>query len=134
MAAAARSEARLKRIEVEVVYDFDANAIILQGPASTVDEDGNTVYDAEEREDLLTRKMPEGTKIARVYYGQTGIATSGTTAAAFKPSGAVGEHMVVIENEQGDTLSVFVPALTGAATVVEEGASYGEVRSSRRLM
>ena len=130
--ADARAEARLKRLDVELVYDFAAGTLSIREPDASAP--APPYGPAPEPVVLLTAKLPDGVTISRVYQGVNHVGNSGVTIAAFKSSGSGGEHMVVLENANKDTISIFVPALSGAAFVVEGELSYAEVRSSRRLL
>jgi len=128
-AANARATARLRRVDVELEYDFDANSIAVQLPAPL----GPEGVPLDEPNVLIGRRLPEGVAMTAVYYGDSAIALTGRTTATFRPTGAVGEHMIVLENRDGNTLSIFVPALTGAPFVVEKGLTYAELRANRRI-
>jgi Tfp pilus assembly protein FimT len=129
--ADARAEARLKRLDVELVYDFAAGTVSIQEPDASAP--APSYGPAPEPVVLLTSKLPEGVTIARIYHGINLADTNGVTTTIFRPSGTVAEHMVVLEDANKRTISIFVPALTGAAFVVEGELPYAEVRSSRRL-
>ena len=127
--ALARSQARLKQYDVDLEYDIDKNTVSIMTYYGHQD---GVLVQLTRPDVLMTRVMPRGAKISEVHYAETRLAVSGTTTATFRSSGAVGEHMVVLANEDGDTMAIFVPALTGAAFVVEGGQSYAQVRSQRR--
>lgn len=135
----ARAAARARRMEVILEYDLDENAWSVSGFFGEADEElegaallveGENIPD--EPEVIFSRKLAEGLNIAEVRYGESGIASTGKVAASFAPSGSVGEHMVLIVSDSGFRAAVFVPALTGSAFLVEDDASYAEIRSRRR--
>ena len=130
MVALARSQARLKQYDIDLTYDIDRNSIRIE--SFVVEQDGVATL-VEKPETLMSIRISEGIRIKQVHYGESKVAANGTTTATFRASGAVGEHMVVLENEDRGTVSIFVPALTGAAFVAGEGSSYAEIRSGRRL-
>jgi len=130
-AALARSEARLKRVDVELVYDIDKGTWAIQEP-SEIDPVTGIALPAPKTVTMASGTLPEGVKIARVYYSESGVASDGIAAPTFRPSGAVSEHMVVLENAEKSALAVYVPALTGSAFVVTGDASYAEIRAHRR--
>jgi hypothetical protein len=82
---------------------------------------------------LSNDSLPAGIRIDAIYWGESGVTHMQSQAVDFRPSGAVGEHMVVLKESSGGTISVFVPALSGSAFVVDKGLTYGQVRASRRL-
>ena len=134
----ARAAARSRRMEVVLEYDLDENAWSISGFFDKADEElegaallveSQNIPD--EPEVILYHKLPEGLEIAEVRYGESGVASTGKVSASFGPSGSVGEHMVVVY-DAGSRTAVFVPALTGSAFLVEDDASYVEIRSRRR--
>lgn len=129
----ARSEARLKRTFVSLQYDLDNSTWSIVIPAPPPEEEDAGQYAENGLETIELERLPEGITISKIYYSESGVAVDGSIAADFRPSGAVGEHMVVLEETPGGTISVYVPALSGAAFVVEKGVSYEQVRSRRRL-
>ena len=86
-----------------------------------------------EPEVVYSGSLPGDIRISALYYAESGLALAGTALATFRPQGAVGEHMVVLENESDGAIAVYVPALSGAPFVVEDGSSYAEIRNQRRL-
>jgi len=90
-------------------------------------------WSEEELEVLLSGELPEGVRFERLRYGESGYDTSGRVRASVRPSGAAGEHMVVLAGEETSARAVYVPALTGAAFVVSEGIDYESIRSARRM-
>jgi Tfp pilus assembly protein FimT len=137
----ARSQARLARTDVDLTYDLDAGTWALTSLAvkQPGGEKGNAPAERDnvpaeaETVTLLSGGMPKGIKIAEVHYSESGLAYTGQTTATFRPSGAVGEHMVVLEGDDKSRIAVFVPALTGGAFIVEGDASYAQLRAERRL-
>jgi prepilin-type N-terminal cleavage/methylation domain-containing protein len=127
--ASARSQARLAQLDIDLAYDIDKNEISIVGVKTVYAGSFTTSMP----DTLMLRKMPDGVKIVEVHYAETKAAVNGTATATFRASGAVGEHMVVLENRDGQRLGVYVPALTGAPFVVDDGRSYEEIRSERRL-
>ena len=127
--AHARAQARLTRQDIDLLYDIDGNAMVIEVPGPPLDSLG---VRRGEPEVLMRRAMPQGVKIARVYYAESMMAQSGGAVATFRPSGTVGEHMVELENTDGDRMSIFVPAMSGSPFVVEEGYTYAQVRAERR--
>lgn len=127
--AFARSQSRLARVDFDLIYDLDKNSISIVGVKTVYW--GNLVTAVPDT--LMARAMPEGVKIAQVHYGEARVSVNGTATATFRASGAVGEHMVILENREGERLGIFVPALTGAPFTVDDGKSYEEIRSERRL-
>ncbi|MHC4713998.1 MAG: pilus assembly FimT family protein [Planctomycetota bacterium] len=133
----ARTAARMHRVEVTIEYDLDKDlwAVTAVLPVEPEEE-----WEVEPL--LLVEPGPEvlffgGTgediRIRAVHYGENGIVQGGAVTASFKPGGAVGEHMVVLESESGSTIGVFVPALTGMAFLVDDGSTYEQIRAERRL-
>jgi prepilin-type N-terminal cleavage/methylation domain-containing protein len=139
----AKSEARLRQSNVTLTYDLDKQVITVTAPPLPVvetDENGDEVEPRhvaavmpEEPEVLFSETLPDGVQMKTVYYSESRIAYGGAVGADFRPSGAVGEHMVVLKEASGGTMSVYVPALSGSAFVVDNGVTYGQVRASRRL-
>lgn len=129
----ARSEARLKGVTVYVVYDIDKGLISLSEPAPPPAEGEPPRPRGQEFDVVMEDKLPEGVKIANLRYGKDGMAMFGAYSVDIRPSGAVGEHMVMLEDASGAKGGVFVPALIGAAFAVEDTASYEQLRAYRRL-
>ncbi len=127
----ARAAARLRRSEVSLQYDLDKGAwkvSVMPNRWNVTEPDK-----VPEPEVVYAGAPPKGIRISALYYAESGLALSGTATASFRPQGAVGEHMVILENESGDTIRVYVPALSGVPFVVEDGSSYVETRNQRRL-
>jgi prepilin-type N-terminal cleavage/methylation domain-containing protein len=127
LAASARAQARLTGLNVELRYDIDKNTVSIESPY--VDPN----LPAGEPNAFLSRRMPEGVKLAHVYYAESRVSFNGSTIFTLRPSGAVSEHMVELADTEGDTVSVYVPALTGSPFVVQGGIPYEVVRAGRRL-
>jgi len=139
----AKSEARLRQSNVTLTYDLDKQVITITAmplPPVETDENGDTIEAQpvaaalpEEPETLFSETLPEGVQMKALYYSESRIAYSGSVGADFRPSGAVGEHMVLLKENSGGTMSVYVPALSGSAFVVDNGVTYVQMRASRRL-
>ncbi len=134
----ARSESRLKGAAVSLTYDLDHATVTLTAPPPPPPEaqagEAPPAYTEAQPEPDVTAAydLPAGVRIAGVYYGENGVVLSGTVIADFRPNGAVGEHMVILEESGGDRTAVFVPALVGTAFVVQDGTTYDAIRSARR--
>jgi prepilin-type N-terminal cleavage/methylation domain-containing protein len=129
----ARSDARLKGVTVFVVYDIEKGRVALSEPAPPPAEGEPPRPAGEEYEVVVDEALPEGVKISTIRHGKDGTFMFGSVAADIRPSGAVGEHMVMLEDASGERGGVFVPALVGAAFAVDGTASYEELRAYRRL-
>jgi prepilin-type N-terminal cleavage/methylation domain-containing protein len=130
----ARTTARLWRSEVLLEYDLDHGTWAVSAvppPGENPEEEAETAKS--EPEVIFSGSLPEDIKVRAVYYSESGQASSGTVAASFRPSGAVGEHMVVLESESAGALAVYVPALLGTPFLVEDDSSYAQIRAQRRL-
>lgn len=128
----ARTATRLRRTEVLLEYDLDRDVWAVS--TVIVGEDEEQVPPGGlEPEVLLSGALPRGIRIAAVHYSEDGLAEDGIVTCSMRPSGAVGEHMVVLEDDSGAVAGVFVPALTGAAFLVEDGSTYAGIRETRRL-
>jgi prepilin-type N-terminal cleavage/methylation domain-containing protein len=133
----ARTAARMHRVEVTIEYDLDKDrwavtAVLPVEPEEEGEVEPLLIVEPES-EVLLFGGTGEDIRIRAVHYGESGIVQGGAVTASFKPGGAVGEHMVVLESESGSTMAVFVPALTGMAFLVDDGSSYAQIRAERRL-
>lgn len=143
----AKTAARVRRVEVFLDYDLETNSYSVSAvPEPPEEGDRDDGFDEEEAPDqaplwgedlepevILSGHLGKGISIRSLRYGDNSEATGSTTTVSFLPSGAVGEHMVILESDWGATLAVYVPALTGAPFIVEGSSSYEEIRSARRL-
>ena len=131
----ARTTARLWRSEVLLEYDLDHGTwAVWAVPPPEENPEGEEAETVKyEPEVIFSGSLPEDVRIRAVHYSENGQASSGTATASFRPSGAVGEHMVVLESESAGALAVYVPALVGTPFLVEDDSSYAQIRAQRRL-
>ena len=140
----AKTAARVRRVEVFLDYDLETNSYSVSAVPEPPEEDDE--LDDEETQNqalvwgedlepkvILLGHLGKGISFRSLQYGDNSEAAGSIATVSFLPSGAVGEHMVTLESDWGQTISVYVPALTGAPFIVEDSSSYEAIRSSRRL-
>lgn len=108
------------RYEVEPPGGFTVPSYRLLLPA---DEAGD-------REALSRRRLPDGVFIRAVVLPGGEELSTGEAVIDFGSSGNDGAHVVILENEEGDVLSIKFQPLVGLATFYDEEVGFAEFRGS----